>query len=242
MSKLNYIKKFDIGLDYVKEAGIIYHKVKGFEVKTFLILFKEKMEILSTLDGYKKVYYVGNNYLPPSLWEFLHIDFERYKKYFYKSLKISKRESSFLFTGKDVETLSVKKEKFKGYEIYVLTTAGAKSNALRIGVDKGKNYENKGKFEKIGTVNIIVLTNMNLSKGAMAGSLINITEAKTIAFQELNIKSSFNPDLQATGTGTDNIIVVNGKNGKITYTGGHSKFGEILAYLVTKSVKEALLK
>ncbi|MCM8786092.1 MAG: phosphatidylglycerophosphatase A [Candidatus Omnitrophica bacterium] len=242
MVKFNFIKKFDVELDFVKETGIIYHKIKNFDTKTFLISFKEKVKIISTLDGFKKVFYVGNNYISCSLWDFVHMDFERYKRFFYSSLKIPKSKSSFLFTGRDIETISVHKEIFKDIEIYVFSTVGVKSNALRIGVDEGKNYQEKdGKFIKLGTVNIIVLTNMRLTEGALASSLINITEAKTSVFQDLDIRSSYTPmKNQATGTGTDNIVFVSGNYGKITYTQGHSKFGEILAKSVYISVKDNL--
>ncbi|MFN4227849.1 MAG: phosphatidylglycerophosphatase A [Candidatus Ratteibacteria bacterium] len=240
----SFVKKIDVKVDFVKEAGIISHKIKNFDTKTFLMSFKEKVRIISTLDGFKKVLYVGNSYIPSSLWDFVNMDFEKYKKYFYSSLKISKNQSSFLFTGKDVETISIHKESFKDIEIYVFSTVGVKSNALRIGVDEGKNYQEKdGKFKILGTINIIVLTNMRLTEGALTSSLINITEAKTSVLQDLDIRSSYTPMInQATGTGTDNIIFVSGNFGKITYTGGHSKFGEILAKAVYFSVKDNLEK
>jgi adenosylcobinamide amidohydrolase len=76
----------------------------------------------------------------------------------------------------------------------------------------------------------------------MARSIITITEAKTISLQDLDMRSSYNPEIQATGTGTDNIIVVSGFGPKITYVGGHAKAGEIIAKTVTSAVKEAILK
>ena len=48
---------------------------------------------------------------------------------------------------------------------------------------------------------------------------------------------------QATGTGTDNIIVVTGTNGpRVSYTGGHSKIGELIGKAVYEAVVEALKK
>ncbi|MCM8809730.1 MAG: phosphatidylglycerophosphatase A, partial [Candidatus Omnitrophica bacterium] len=136
------------------------------------------------------------------------------------------------------------KRSFKDIKIYVFSTVGVKSNALRIGADEGKNYQTKnGKFVKLGTINIIVLTNMKLTESSLVSSLINITEAKTQVFQDFDIRSSYTPMInQATGTGTDNIIFISGNNGKITYTGGHSKFGEILAKSVYVSIKDNLEK
>ena len=95
---------------------------------------------------------------------------------------------------------------------------------------------------KVGTVNIILITNANLTDGAMARSIITVTEAKTNAFQELDIRSTKHPELQATGTGTDNVIVVKGYGRGVRYTGGHTKIGEMIAKVVKRSVKEALIK
>ena len=50
------------------------------------------------------------------------------------------------------------------------------------------------------------------------------------------------PELQATGTGTDNIVVVKGFGRGVDYTGGHTKMGEMIAKAVKRSVIEALIK
>ncbi|MBW1797031.1 MAG: adenosylcobinamide amidohydrolase, partial [Deltaproteobacteria bacterium] len=47
---------------------------------------------------------------------------------------------------------------------------------------------------------------------------------------------------QATGTGTDNIIVVRGTGIEIDIAGGHSKIGELIAKAVHEGVKEAIFK
>ena len=48
---------------------------------------------------------------------------------------------------------------------------------------------------------------------------------------------------QATGTGTDNIIVITGTNGpRVFYTGGHSKIGELIRKAVYEAVVDALKK
>jgi adenosylcobinamide amidohydrolase len=49
--------------------------------------------------------------------------------------------------------------------------------------------------------------------------------------------------VQATGTGTDNIMVVSGTTGpKVSYTGGHSKIGELIGKAVYEAVVYALEK
>ncbi|MBR9986561.1 MAG: adenosylcobinamide amidohydrolase, partial [Desulfosarcina sp.] len=73
------------------------------------------------------------------------------------------------------------------------------------------------------TINIIVLANMRLTPRAMNRAIISATEAKTAALQDLDIRSSYTPMTNpATGTGTDNIIVVQGDGTRIDNAGGHT--------------------
>jgi len=224
-------------------AEIIYHYFKSVKVKTFLLSFSKRRKVLSTLEGFKKVKFVGNHYNPPQLWDFVHKNKKEYEERIYSDLGIKSEDIAMLFTGVDMDNICFKKERFKDIQICVCVTAGVKSNAQRIGIDKAKSVEiRKGVFESLGTVNIIVLLNSSLTDGAMARSIITITEAKTIAFQDLDIRSSYNPKLQATGTGTDNIVVVSGFGRGVTYVGGHTKIGEVMARTVTCAVKEAILQ
>jgi adenosylcobinamide amidohydrolase len=50
------------------------------------------------------------------------------------------------------------------------------------------------------------------------------------------------PQVQATGTGTDSMIVVSGIDPNITirHTGGHSKMGELIGFTSKTAVTEAL--
>jgi adenosylcobinamide amidohydrolase len=77
----------------------------------------------------------------------------------------------------------------------------------------------------------------------MTRAIISATEAKTAALMDLDIRSSYSSSLhQATGTGTDNIIVVRGTGIEIDNTGGHSKLGELIAKAVYQGVREAICK
>lgn len=145
-------------------------------------------------------------------------------------------------TGVDIDDFALSEESFAEFRICVFVTAGVMSNALRIGVDEGRNLEREGKFETLGTINIIALTNASLSEGAMVRSIITATEAKIVALQDLDIRSSYSPHYQATGTGTDQVMIVSGLGPKIHYMGGHSKMGELLARAVTAATKEAIRK
>ena len=90
---------------------------------------------------------------------------------------------------------------------------------------------------------MILMTNCRLTPRAMARAFITITEAKTAALQDLDIRSAFTGKInQATGTGTDNIIVVEGAGKRIDNTGGHTKMGELIAKAVYAGVKRAIFK
>ena len=236
------MKDIEIGLEGVKGA-IVYHIFEGHPLKTFLVHFDTKRRVLSTREGFKEVRFVGNNYAPPELWDYIHEHFDDYRLRLCRDLDITPEDTSLLFTGADVDGTSIVCDGYRDVKFCACVTAGVRTNAQRIGVDKASSVEiSEGKFENIGTVNIILLTNARLSDGAMARSLITITEAKTIAFQDLDIRSSYNPALQATGTGTDNAIVASGLGPGITFVGGHTKAGEIMARIVTHAVKEAIHK
>ncbi len=226
------------------KAEIVYHKYRENPVKTLIISFSNERRALSSRDGFKEVKVVCNNYNPPSLWDHIMHEWKTYEEELMKDLGLYNKETFIMATSADMDNLSFKKEVFDGFEVNAFVTADVETNAMRIGMDRGTSVERKGKFETIGTINIIVLTNAYLSDGAMVRSVITVTEAKTIALQDLNIRSSYNPSYQATGTGTDNVIIVSGdeEGEKINYVGGHSKMGEIVAKAVTSATKEAIFK
>ena len=111
---------------------------------------------------------------------------------------------------------------------------------MRIGQHKASDIERNEQFERLGSINKIVLTNVSLNSAALAASFITITEAKVIALQELDVRSSYNPGCQSTGTGTDQIVVVSGKGNECTYVGGHAKMGELMARAVTSATINAI--
>ena len=77
----------------------------------------------------------------------------------------------------------------------------------------------------------------------MARAIITATEAKAAAFEDLRVPSTYTKGVQATGTGTDSMIVVSGTSGpRVTYPGGHSRIGELMGKAVYEAVVEALGK
>lgn len=222
------------------DARIFYHGFRGVPVKTLVVSFSNPREVLSTREGFKKVETVCNNYTPEELWDFVHKKPGVYEDEIVSSLSLSDK-ITLLSTGVDVDNLSLKTERFDWLSVYAIVTAGIRYNAMRVGVDKAGCIEKDGRFEDLKTVNTIILTNASLSKGAMARAIITATEAKVIAMEDLRIKSSYS-DEQATGTGTDNMVIVSGDGPRINYTGNHSKAGEIVAKAVTSATKDAIYK
>jgi adenosylcobinamide amidohydrolase len=127
----------------------------------------------------------------------------------------------------------------KGIKVLSIVTAGV-SNALNISERSQTGFT--GEIEKeIGTINIINITNADLQNDCMVSSVITTTEAKSAALFDLRVKSTLT-GRQATGTGTDSVVIVSGDGMRIKYAGGHTLFGQLLAYTVSTGVKDALGK
>lgn len=229
-------RRLDLDLDYIKDARISYSTIHDFPNKTLIIDFKEPLSIVSTLEGQRKgIISVGNHYSSPPCWGIGHkLGLNKIRSRVYQVIGRSENSASFLFTGADMDNLAIRQEKFRDMEVYALITAGVETNAVRMSEDEGKFYEP-------GTINMILLSNMKLAPRAMTRAIISATEAKTAALQDLDIRSSYSSQIhQATGTGTDNIIVVQGTGIPIDNAGGHSKMGELIAKAVYKGVREAV--
>ncbi len=227
-----------LDLDYVKSAVINTSDIYDFANKTLVVDFKRPQTIVSTLEGQRdNIFTVGNHYSPPPTWGPGHKrGIDDIRTQILKANGKKKDTASFLITGANMDNLSVTQKTFKEMKVTSLVTAGVLSNAVRMSKDTGAFYEP-------GTINIIVLTNMKLSKRAMTRAIIAATEAKTAALVDMDIRSAYTPLVnQATGTGTDNVLMVQGEGGLIKNAGGHSKMGELIGKAVYEGVKEAVLK
>ncbi|MCF8108390.1 MAG: adenosylcobinamide amidohydrolase [Desulfohalobiaceae bacterium] len=156
----------------------------------------------------------------------------------FATIGLSEKDSSFLFTGADMDNLSVQEETYQDMHVYALVTAGVRSNAVRMSRDEGRFYE-----PGTGTINILIMSNMRLSPRAMTRAIISATEAKTAALLDMDVRSAYSPlQYRATGTGTDNVLVVEGAGRLLNNAGGHSKLGELIAKAVYAGVQEAIYK
>ncbi|AJY68357.1 hypothetical protein RW64_01455 [Geobacter sulfurreducens] len=224
----------------------------GLWEKTLIVRFPAKRRTLTTTDGFVDANVTINHAAHPELWMKMHEEMQtrhelggnvyvrNIQEKIAKGFGLKREDVAQMSTAADMDNLAVVTKTFKPFTVTALVTAGAKTNAQRTGLDEGTYIEGE---EPKGTVNIIVLTNARLTDGAMARALITITEAKTAAFEDLKVPSSYTKGVQATGTGTDSIMITTGINGpKVTYTGGHNRIGELIGKAVYDAVIEALGK
>lgn len=229
-------RALNLDLPVVRQARIVSSTIQDFTHKTLIVEFTNPQKILSTLEGPRDdVTVVGNHYWPPPAWgPGHHLGLEEMQRQTYAVLGQSRERAGFLFTGADMDHLAVREADYKDLKVTALVTAGVETNALRMSRDRGDYYEP-------GTINIILLTNRSLSSRAMTRAIIDATEAKTAALWDLDIRSSYTPKTNAaTGTGTDNIMVVQGTGAPLENAGGHTKLGELIAAAVYAGVREAI--
>ncbi len=225
---------------YSAETKIAYHEYRAIPVKTLVVNLQNIHRVLSTRDGFKETRYLLNHSNPPSLWEYVHAHWEDFEQEICRDLGLKRSEVAMLSTGVDMDNLSVNTCGYEEFQVTAIATAGVETNALRAGLDKSASVERDGQFTKLGTINLIILTNAALTDSAMARSIITATEAKSAALADLKVESSFTPGVIATGTGTDNLIIVKGAGPQVKYTGGHAKMGELLADAAYLSVTRAI--
>ena len=252
VSAVAWAGEIDIPANIQAEARIIRGERDGHWEKVLLVSFAEPRRTLSTSDGLLDARAAMNHASHPQLWKSLGMRFmgqdgrggKAYAEHVHEQTArqqhLDKSAVAHMATAADLDNLAVVTKSHGPLTVTVLATAGAKSNAIRTGVDAGTYIEGK---EPAGTINIMVLTNIRLTDAAMARALITVTEGKTAALQDLNVPSTYTKTVQATGTGTDSIIVVSGTQGpQASYTGGHSRIGELIGKASYQAVIEALGK
>ncbi len=236
-----------LDLDYVVAAELVESDIADFRHTTVALTFSEPMRVVSTLEGQRdNIRVVANHSFPPPSWGIGHRQgLAGLRQSTTEVLGLAPESTAMLFTGADMNNLAMARKSYKELEVIALVTAGVSSNAMRMGVDTGLYYELEGTAEEdsTGTINIILLSNTALSPRAMSRAIITATEAKSAALQDLDIRSG--PSAlahQATGTGTDNIIVVKGAGPVVENSGGHTKVGELIAGAVYEAVQKAVYR
>ena len=151
--------------------------------------------------------------------------------------------SAGISTAAQMENVSIKTESYKDITVTAIVTGGVEVNGGRVGDEASWDELEKKPVEKphLGTINIMLFINTDLTPGALIRSLVTCTEAKTAALQELMAPSRYSRGL-ATGSGTDSTTIVANAESPITleYAGKHCKLGELIGKSVKEAVKEAL--
>lgn len=248
----SHAENIDLPGEMHADAKIQRGERDGYWEKLLIVRFPEKRRVLSTSDGMLDADAAMNHAAHPLLWHTLGMRFmgqdgrggKAYSEYVHaetaRHLTLAPNTLARMATAADMDNLAVVTKRHGPLTVTVLATAGARSNAIRTGVDAGTYIENQ---TPAGTINIMVLTNIRLTDAALARSLITITEGKTAALEDLRVPSTYTPAVQATGTGTDSIIVVSGTQGpQASYTGGHSRIGELIGKASREAVIAALGK
>ena len=193
--------------------------------------------------GYKKNFITAfNHYLSQENIDFL--ENHSIKDYLIRQSGILGIDSKFttgLLTSAQMENACVVTKQYRNLEVSAITTAGVRVNASRAG-DSASYYEENGDFQfDVGTINVIILTNVCLGPGTLANGLVTATEAKTVALSNLRIPSQFSNGF-ATGTGTDGIAIFSNSesDNMLSNAGKHSKLGELIAKCVIESISEAI--
>ncbi len=234
----------DLALDAscVRSARVLESRIHDFTNRTLLLELAEPMAVVSTLEGQRQgIGTVGNHYSPPPAWGIGHDKgLAGVRDHVHGVLGLTEKNASLLFTGADMDNLAVVRKDHRDLSVWALVTAGVLSNAVRMGEDTGMFYEPDFAH---GTINTIILTNMRLTPRAMSRAIISATEAKSAALQDMDVRSThLAPTCQATGTGTDNVLVVEGRGTLLDNAGGHSKLGELIARAVYEAVRDAVYK
>lgn len=156
-------------------------------------------------------------------------------------LNIDSDYSTGLVTLAEMKNVSIVSKRFKNTDVTAVVTAGVRTNASRAG-DAASYWEEKGEFH-FGTINIILLANAFLDESALTEAFMTITEAKTVALNNLKIPSQYSNGF-ATGTGTDGVAIFSNKDSdnRLTNAGKHSKLGELIGRAVIESVTRAIGK
>ena len=147
-------------------------------------------------------------------------------------------------TAAHMENVAIAEHRHDTLSVTAIVTGGIETNGGRVG-DPASWMEQADvpQEHRLGTINIMLAIDADLSPGCMARALVICTEAKTAAIQELLAESRYSRGL-ATGSGTDGTIIIADAQSPryLTDAGKHSKLGELIGLAAKAAVKEALAK
>ena len=225
--------KFDVGIKEieaeVKDNALVIHSKSPLTVLSSAVLnggLIEAMEII-------------NVQVPEGTGEDkndVHWNAEEFLKGQAEKLQLQEGKVVGLMTAAKMKNVATATKKYDNKTVTLFVTAGT-----TVAVSAGEPAASKNP-QKFGTINIILLVDGNMTDGCMVEAHKTITEAKTIALRELDLRSQFSGDL-ASGTLTDTVAVACTKKGElISFAGTFTLIGELIGQCVRQCVKEAIYK
>jgi iron complex transport system ATP-binding protein len=97
---------------------------------------------------------------------------------------------------------------------------------------------------KLGTINLVLVTNVGLSNSALVGAVQVATEAKTGVLRDHKVPT-WTGRSGATGTGTDAVVIVcraRGQGRWHLYSGTHTEIGVLIGQAVAMCIVRGLAK
>ena len=176
-----------------------------------------------------------------------------YHRHVCTELGLDPAHTALMGTAAAMQYLGIVTHTWADLSVTAIVTAGVTGNAGSAG-DDAHFDERNGKWERTtptpsakppgthnGTINTLLLFSSPLSAAALTRAAMTMTEAKTSALLELAVGSKSSWRL-ATGTGTDQFAIATPLNGNSprTWTGKHTKAGELIGRAVREATLEAL--
>jgi len=138
-----------------------------------------------------------------------------------------------LMTAVKMNSLSIQRE--EDGKVVSMITAGTEPAAAA-----GDKTRPKG--ARRGTINTILIIEGSLNDGAMVEVVKTVTEAKSLALRDLDLRSKFSGEV-ASGTITDAVCVACTQRGKSwSYAGTGTEIGQAIGRAVRKGVEDSILK
>lgn len=234
------------GLLFKSFAG---HEVYRYENNIFISYNKEVLAFSTSQlnGGINKIQYSFNHQL--SQWIETVEDLpggslKNYLIYNSEKLGFDNQKATGLVTTASMDNVAITHEALGEASLFAVVTAGAKVNAARAGDPATYHEVSFGRYIPVaGTINVMLVLEFAIPIESLARTAIVVTEAKTAAMQELNVRSCFSEGV-ATGTGTDGLIVTCHTDKESTFSdvGTNSRLGEIICKIVKRGITEALIK
>ncbi|MGQ9718848.1 MAG: bifunctional adenosylcobinamide hydrolase/alpha-ribazole phosphatase CbiS [Nitrososphaerales archaeon] len=200
---------------------------------TLVIRFNEPFKVLSSAvlnGGLFRARAIINHHVPKS---FDHRDAASVLRNLVKNLGLADDTVGFM-TAVEVHNVAIRTERVKDLVVSALVTAGL-SYPATAGDD---TLQSSG----IGTINIILLIDGNLTDSCMVNCIQTAIEAKAVALRELDIRSRFSNSV-ASGSTSDAIAVTcTGVGESIKFAGTGTEIGMMMGRIVKEATKEAIRK